>query len=608
MVRIPSAHLGLGVSLLEENFPAELPRVPPPFEGIQVNFCKNFDCGHFGSPASTEKQPRGPGAASRPNDGYTIDVKGNFRRLLVCRSCGQGTMCKSNQAVHEEFCRLRAYLVPPVRGCRDAGCPNYHMDVSAGKAHYQHIGRTEIGSQRYRCKACKATFSISARSTARQRSTYKNKILFKLLVNHIPFKRICEVLDISEITLYRRIDFLHRQCLAFAASRERLIPTLQFPQLYVACDRQEFTLNWTDTEDKRNVILKAIASVEVDSGFVFGMHPNFDPTVDPKAVEDDTKATGDEQKPLAFRKYARLWLAGDHARMARRRNRKKEPIPEGGLLLDVAARYEEALQREDIEVSDDPDPDEQLPPLGVQIHEEYTLYGHFFFLRQLLAGAQKVCFYLDQDSGMRAACLAGFRDRVLDGRCDAFYVRINKDLNIHQRERIVQRVKAELEEAKAAHPFLSADSVRILRILDEVKRLETVGRWEDRWLKYPFPDKSEPEKAVCYLTDRRNYQMELSSIAELYLKASLHAVDSYFNQVRTRLSPLRRAPTTPSNEGRRWYGYQPYRPDLVQKLLDLLRVYRNYCLKSRKDKKTPAMRLGLAKAPIDLDTVIHFQP
>ena len=82
---------------MEENFPAELPRVPPPFEGIQVNFCKNFDCGHFGSPASTEKQPRGPGAASRPNDGYTIDVEGNFRRLLVCRSCGQGTMFKSNQ-------------------------------------------------------------------------------------------------------------------------------------------------------------------------------------------------------------------------------------------------------------------------------------------------------------------------------------------------------------------------------------------------------------------------------------------------------------------------------------------------------------------------------
>lgn len=46
----------------------------------------------------------------------------------------------------------------------------------------------------------------------------------------------------------------------------------------------------------------------------------------------------------------------------------------------------------------------------------------------------------------------------------------------------------------------------------------------------------------------------------------------------------------------------------MQKLLDLLRLYHNYCLKSRKDKKTPAMHLGLARAPIDLDEVIYFQP
>ena len=91
---------------------------------------------------------------------------------------------------------------------------------------------------------------------------------------------------------------------------------------------------------------------------------------------------------------------------------------------------------------------------------------------------------------------------------------------------------------------------------------------------------SEPEKAACYLTNRGDYGE--SHLAQLYLKASLHAVDSYFNQVRTRLSPLQRAVHSPSSARRTWYGKQPYDPRIVQKLLDLLRLFHNYCLKSKK--------------------------
>ena len=56
-------------------------RVPPPFEGIQVNFCKNVECGHFGKPASPDKQPRGPGARERPNDGYILASKDGYREF-----------------------------------------------------------------------------------------------------------------------------------------------------------------------------------------------------------------------------------------------------------------------------------------------------------------------------------------------------------------------------------------------------------------------------------------------------------------------------------------------------------------------------------------------
>lgn len=593
---------------MAKNPSREQSRVPPPYRGLQVNFCKNVNCHHFGKPASTEKQPRGPGANSRPNDGYIVGSKRGFRARLTCKSCGQYTVLKSNKGVYEEYSRLSAYLqdVWTIQGCKNPECSNHKIDVSSGKAHYQRFGTTESGAIRYRCKACHKTFSVSQKPTSRQKTTHKNKAIFRLLVNKVPFKRICEVHEISAPTLYRKIDFLHAQCLAFAANRERHLEHIEIPRLYISSDRQEFTINWTNTRDKRNVILKAITSVDTDTGYVFGMHTNFDPGLDPLEIARDACVNGDYERSMPFRKYARLWLTSDYAQMIPDDNihKRNGPIPEGGLLRDIEARYAEALKRDEIEASDDPEVHIKLPQKGMQVHEEYTLYGHFLFLRRLFANVGKVRFFLDQDSGMRAACFAAFRDEILAERCDAFYVRINKDLTLHQKQRLIKVVERDLEEAHARYPYLSTTSIRLLRIMDEMKRLETIGKWEDRWLNYPFPDMSEPEKAVCHLTPHESYSE--SQLAHLYLKASLHAVDSYFNQVRTRLSPLQRAGRSPSSAGRTWYGYQLYRPELVQKLLDILRVFHNYCLRSKKDKQTPAMRLGLARGPVDLDKIISF--
>ena len=592
----------------EKSFPGG-PRVPPPVDGVQVNFCKNMDCHHFGSPASTEKQPRGPGAKDKPNDGYILGTKGGgFRTRIICKACGQNSALKSNQGVIEEANRLGDYLAPkPLQiSCPDSACANHHCTVANHPDHYYRFGKTAAGTRRYRCKLCKKTFSEPGKPTDRQRVTHKNKTLFRLLVNKTPFKRICEVLEIGGPMLYRKIDLIHAQCLAFVADRERQIEQMEIPRLYIASDRQEFSVNWTNTRDKRNVILKAIASVDIGTSYVFGMHTNFDLGLDPFYVEQDAEAIGDTLRSMPFRKYARVWLNDDHNRMARKRDPKEDgPIPEGGLLRDVAKRYSEVLRREEIEASDDPATHTKLPTKGMQIHEEYTLYGHFFFLKRLFRKVEKVRFYLDQDSGIRAACLSAFVNEVLDGRCDAFFVRINKDLTVHQKQKLVNLVEKEFEVSEAEHPYLSKTSIRLLKIMEDMKRLKTIGKWEDRWLSYPFPDMSEPEKAVCYLTNRNDY--DETRMANLYLKASLHAVDSYFNQVRTRLSPLQRAKHSQSNSGRTWYGYQPYKPEIVQKLLDILRVFHNYCLKSKKDKKTPAMRLGLAKSAIDLDTIIYFR-
>ena len=40
------------------------------------------------------------------------------------------------------------------------------------------------------------------------------------------------------------------------------------------------------------------------------------------------------------------------------------------------------------------------------------MYGHFLFLEKLLPNVEKIRFYMEKESGIRAACLAAFLDEV----------------------------------------------------------------------------------------------------------------------------------------------------------------------------------------------------
>ena len=69
-----------------------------------------------------------------------------------------------------------------------------------------------------------------------------------------------------------------------------------------------------------------------------------------------------------------------------------------------------------------------------------------YFLRQQLASTEKLRFYCDQESGLRAAVMAVFSDRILEKRCAAFYVRIAKELINPQKLALYNRSIADLQE------------------------------------------------------------------------------------------------------------------------------------------------------------------
>ncbi len=145
--------------------------------------------------------------------------------MLLCSFCGQYPTIKSNKAIHEDLSRFwKPFDAIAVLTCPNHACPNHYIGTEQGKTHYHSFGRTK-----------QALYAILARHAAEHslplrlrrsghRKPHKNTVIFRLLVNEVPLRRICEAEGISMPTLYRKIDFIHRQCLSFAAQRERNLP------------------------------------------------------------------------------------------------------------------------------------------------------------------------------------------------------------------------------------------------------------------------------------------------------------------------------------------------------------------------------------------------
>jgi len=588
------------------------PRIPPTVEGIQVNFCKDPTCQNFGvQPNPISKR----GKHSGGHDTYILSgglsARGTPRPNLKCKLCGDTPPLKSNLAIAQEVQRLMAYLEREAEpACPDGTCSHHSLGIHSHRKQYQRYGQTAHGSQRYRCKSCGTTFAVPSPATG-QKKPHENREIFMELVNKAPFRRIMEKRDISASTLYGKIDFLFEQCQRFLSKREgKLIDRLPLGHLSISVDRQNYYTNWTQRDDKRNVPLYSVVSADNRSGYVFGAHLNFDPRFNPDDIEADARTDNDDLIPQEHRRNARFWLKRDYeisvaASATRKRFKGRETV-----LDKAAAAYATAAEREDVEVSDEFNNALRLPTTGMQVHAEYTLYAHFQVLKRLLTGAQGITFYLDQDPGMRAACFAAFREEIQQDFVHAFFVSMTKEMTKGQKLKAFNEAKRRFVAAKDRLCSTDEYAVKIQLIKEQFPLMKRIGSYGDHWLLHPLPSMNEPEKALAYLTIRPDSDLTEEQLAELYLSGTMHGADRFLELARRRLSPLERALATSSAAGRMWYGYAPYNPRVIEKLLLLLRVYWNYCYvpKNSKDRKTPAERIGLAKGKVRIQDIVYFNP
>ncbi len=605
--------------------------LPESVEGIDVNFCKNPACGNYGQLPSRNR-PRGRYAASKSEDEYTIVGTSRGLPVLYCKKCKESGVIKSNLGIYEEFRRLSDYLDngKEYPSCPNKECPHNNIDIDAGERCYRLSGKTRSGSQRYLCKKCGTTFSVKQKSITGQKKSYLNIGILEQLTNGTKLRRIARMKHINVKTLYQKIEFLHNRALAFLANRERKIvdtlsdvaekraiertekalaageepPSYNEPisKLYIGVDRQEHYVNWSRTKDKRNVVLQIVASAENNTGYVLAANLNYDPTLDAEKIEEDALVSGDYEIKKPYRRYARLWLERDYYESVK--NGKSEKAS-----LDACIEQgdsESGILVED-DVTEQHNINTQLPAKGMQIHSEYTLYGHFLLLRRLLRGIDKIRFFMDREPGIRSACLFAFYDEILEKKCDAFFVKINKTLNNHEKNISVQKSKKilrDFKETREEYAFMKDWDVAAELIKTYIDFPKDT-KWYKRWVTHTCPNMGEPEKELCWLTDLQDNSYDKTHLAYLYLKGSQRAVDNFFYRLREGVSLFARPTTSASNTGRKWYSNNAYNPAILMKVLDIYRVVYNY-VEIGEDGKTPAMRLGLARAPLKYEDIIYY--
>jgi len=599
-------------------------RIPPTSElklsiahtqSLQVNFCKNPNCDNFGIPAKEEHIKPGP----NPNGDFHYKVtntkKGRVPAIL-CKSCKEKIPIKSNSGISAEFKRITQPILSTTEklACKTTSCSNFQCSVGEYPERYSKAGVHSVtGQQLYICKSCKKRLLVSEPARIHKKTRYLASNLFSRVSNKSPVRGTVRGMTLkSTDSYYPILDFISRRCeqLSGKLDRRMIDGEVKLPKrLKLSIDVQEYQLNWTNKHDRRNTLFSTVCSVDQDTRYILGMSANYDEDADSFLINKESALNGDTLKPEAFRKHAQYWLSSDELSGGRKLGQRLGLSKSQDIIREISDIYAAAQSREDIE-----DREQQKLNLdycnpflskGMQVHIPYTCYAHFQMIHMLTkgAGVKQLFYYMDCDSMLRAGFMSAFEQEIRAGNAHAFYVRYSKYLTNAQKEDLYEKAKKDLSDYKEKLPKNNRKKAALLLMNDHIKSSTNIGKWKDKWVTHPMPSMNEPDKAICWLTERNNQNYDDMAKAQMYLNAGINAVDNIFQISRRLMNAFERPIGTSSGYNTVWHGYAPYNPKMVEKYLGILRTYHNF-IKVGKDKMTPAMRLGLAKKPLDFDDVL----
>lgn len=559
---------------------AEKRRIPLPYLGVDVNFCRNAQCAQFGVHPDP-RDGRGRNLSSANANFPRGEVKGSGDdKTFTCGSCGQHSVIKNNRAIVEEYTRLRHLQRHDGKGksCRREGCRSHGKSVAERPELYRKSGRTSAGHQRYVCKRCGSTFTVGHPARNHRRQS-KNGQVLKLLVHGTSLTKIAEIEDMAPRDVYRKIDFIYDRVREFTAEREGDLRNTDWERYgrRFATDSQTLTLNWPNRKKRASVNVQHLCTAHANSGYIVLGHIQFDPASDMEQIEIDMTLNGDIAKDRCWRRHGRLWTASEF--------KKYLDDITAGVVLDP-------------EIAADVDLGLQLPHDGGLVRQDIQQFAHALILRRMVSKSDSRFYFVqDGDSGLSKAFLAAFAPEVRDGRVDVATVAFNKYEVNDVRDALYAQGRRDLRNdlGLTAHQLDSLPEKVLNEEIDReiVKRL--AGHPLGAPFAWPYHSKSEPDRVIDLRTDRA--ELSTDRFARLMRLATLRSVDSYFHKIRSNVRAASRPVSTPSGNGRTWDRHFLYRPDMLVKVIEIYRFHHNW-MGTRKIRRTPAMKLGLAKGKI----------
>ena len=602
---------------------ADKPRVPLPAEvaiaglarEIQVNHCRQPSCANFAVSARTEPGKTGPSADRDLNYKVHSTNKGQTPSIR-CKGCGDNPPMKSNASIVAEVRRLvrtgGILRADEETGCRNPDCESHALPIASHPKLYRKYGLVG-GVQNHQCKSCGRKVTASRPVRLHDAARRQAVDVFSRVANKSPVRRAVNGARLpSARGYYSILDFIHARCRDHSGRADRAFMDGQArlpADMNLETDMQEYTLNWVSRLDRRNVVLSAHCTVDVDTRFILGLHSNFDDLADPFAVNAEAAKAGELNGPEAFRKHAHYWLAGDELRSGRAMSRSV--IDRRSLVRQIEALYANAEARDDVENVELQHHNEsyRTPFManGLQVHMPYTAYAHWQLLHRILTGggAAQVQANMDMDPMNKAAFLCAFKDEVRRGDAHAFYVRYDKFKTVDEREAILAASRRKRQAfAKTLPPDLRGNRREVARLMmkAQIPNGQAYGQWRDLWVEHPEPTRNEPHRAMCWLTARDSVSADRQ--ADMLLRAGLARIDNVFQMTRRLFNAFERPVGTSSGHNAVWHGYAPYNPAMVQKYLTIFRAVNNWVHVSEKDAKTPAMRLGLVNKPLEYEDIL----
>lgn len=546
-------------------------RLPFPADEIDFNFCRNPSCSGFGIAPDPYKRPRGaPAPPAHAIRGAVMGAK--HQEFFRCPSCSSTARIKNNKAIVEEYRRqtdLQA-VDPNVLSCQTNGCFAQGSSPEDHPEFYWKFGKTGGGDRRWRCRLCLRTFS-EGRPARRQKRSDKNRLVFQMLCNGVPLSKIAKITELSYRDIYAKIDYFYDQVRSFTVRRQDF-SQVDFNEvgLRFATDSQSLTLNWPTKRSRAPVVVQHLCTAHARSGFIMEASVQLDTSMTMDQAELLSAEADEEAVSIAFREHARVWTKSEFE--------------------EHLAKLLKSKKINDVDLY-------QLPHQGCLVRYDILQFAHALRLRDHIAhsGAPLV-LVMDDDRGLQQAFCSVFAPEVRKEQADIAVVSFDKGMTNGKRNQVV----ADGQNALAAATGIGIADLRRMSneeyadLVDEEVACAIIGEDLRYGYQYPFSRKSEPQKRVWLLTDSpdKGYRQK----ARLLRLATLRSVDSYFHKVRSNISFAARAGIAGTTR-HTWDRHYLYKPELMVKIAEIFRFHHNWC-EPGKDKKTPAMRLGLAKGRI----------